>query len=143
MINDNMMRIIKPYISFQEVENDFKEIFDSGILTKGKYVQKFIEEIKIFTESKFCFLTTSATTALTTALKTVDVKLGDEVIISDFSFPATANVVEDLGQSQISQMLIRKPSTSKPEELDEKNYKQDESGHFRRCFRKPQWSIRY
>ena len=120
MKSDNMMRIIKPYISFQEVENDFKEIFDSGILTKGKYVRNFREEIKNFTESKFCFLTTSATTALTMALKTVDVKLGDEVIISDFSFPATANVVEDLGAVPIFADVDIETFNMKPEELRKK-----------------------
>lgn len=92
-----MIKLIKPYISFEDVQNEFKEVFDSGWFTKGKFVEEFREEIKNYTGAKYCYLATSATTALTMALKALDIKAGDEVIISDFSFPATANVVEDLG----------------------------------------------
>ena len=92
-----MIKLIKPYISFEEVQNEFKDIFDSGWFTKGKFVEEFRNEIKNYTGAKYCYLATSATTALTMALKTLDIKQGDEVIVSDFSFPATANVVEDLG----------------------------------------------
>ncbi len=92
-----MIKLIKPYISFEEVQDEFKEIFESGWFTKGKFVEEFRNEIKSYTGAKHAYLTTSATTALTMALKALDIKAGDEVIVSDFSFPATANVVEDLG----------------------------------------------
>lgn len=42
-------------------------------------------------------MTTSATNGLGLALRVLGVGVSDEVIVSDFSFPATANVVEDLG----------------------------------------------
>ena len=32
-----MIKLIKPYITFDEVKEEFKEIFDSGMLTRGKY----------------------------------------------------------------------------------------------------------
>lgn len=92
-----MIKLIKPYIKFDEVEAEFREIFESGWFTKGKYVDAFRNELKSYTGANYAYLTTSATTALTMALKALDVEAGDEVIISDFSFPATANVVEDLG----------------------------------------------
>ncbi|MDX9742867.1 MAG: DegT/DnrJ/EryC1/StrS family aminotransferase [Arcobacteraceae bacterium] len=92
-----MIKLIKPYISFSEVQEEFKEIFESGWFTKGKFVEEFREELKNYTAANYAYLTTSATTALTMALKALDIKAGDEVIVSDFSFPATANVVEDLG----------------------------------------------
>jgi len=92
-----MIKLIKPYISFEEVQSEFKEIFESGWFTKGKFVEEFREEIKNYTGANHAYLTTSATTALTMALKALNIKSGDEVIVSDFSFPATANVVEDIG----------------------------------------------
>ena len=91
-----MIKLIKPYISFEEVQSEFKEIFESGWFTKGKFVEEFREEIKNYTGANHAYLTTSATTALTMALKALNIKSGDEVIVSDFSFPATANVVEDI-----------------------------------------------
>ena len=95
-MNDRI-KLIKPYISFDEVADDLKEIFNSGQLTKGQHVDKFVTGLKDYTKAEHAFLTTSATTALTMSLKAIGIKEGDRVAVSDFSWPATCNVVEDLG----------------------------------------------
>ncbi len=115
-----MIKLIKPYISFDEVESEFKEVFDSGWFTKGKNVQAFREEIANYTGAKYAQLTTSATTALTMALKIFDVKCGDEVIVSDFSFPATCNVVEELGATPIFADVSLETFNMLPSELESK-----------------------
>jgi aspartate aminotransferase len=115
-----MIKLIKPYISFDEVENEFREIFESGWFTKGKFVEAFRQEIKSYTGAKHAYLTTSATTALTMALKALDIQAGDEVIVSDFSFPATANVVEDLGAIPIFADVSLETFNMLPEELEKK-----------------------
>lgn len=94
---NDFIKLIKPYISFDELSSELEGIFDSGQLTKGPHVAKLVESLKEYTGGKHAFLTTSATTALTMCLKAVGIKEGDKVAVSDFSFPATANVVEDLG----------------------------------------------
>ncbi|KGX89265.1 spore coat protein [Pontibacillus marinus BH030004 = DSM 16465] len=114
------MRLIKPYISFDEVESDYRRIFESGIFTKGEYVNKFRDEINSYLDSKYCFFTTSATTSLTMALKTLKVGPGDEVIISDFSFPATVNVVEDLEATPIFADVNLDTFNMRPYELKRK-----------------------
>jgi len=93
---NNKIKLIKPYISFDEVSTELKEIFDSGQLTKGQHVAKFVKSLTDYTGSHYAVPMTSATTALTMCLKAIGIKKGDKVAISDFSFPATANVVEDL-----------------------------------------------
>ncbi|WP_148624590.1 DegT/DnrJ/EryC1/StrS family aminotransferase [Aliarcobacter cryaerophilus] len=115
-----MIKLIKPYISFEEVQDEFKEVFDSGWFTKGKFVEEFREEIKNYTGAKYCYLTTSATTALTMALKALGIKQNDEVIISDFSFPATANVVEDLGAISVFADVDLDTFNMLPEQLESK-----------------------
>ena len=115
-----MIRLIKPYISFAEVEDDLKEIFASGIFTKGKHVAALRNEIALYTGAKHAFLTTSATTALTTALKILNIKKGDEVIVSDFSFPATANVVEDIGAIPVFADVSLDTFNMMPKELEKK-----------------------
>ena len=115
-----MIKLIKPYISFDEVKEEFETIFDSGCFTKGKFVDDFREEIKKYTSAKYCYLTTSATTALTMALKALDIGLGDEVIVSDFSFPATANVVEDLCAIPIFADVSLETYNMLPQELESK-----------------------
>ena len=96
-----MIRLIRPYISFEEVETELRSMFESGIFTRGTNVEKFRNQISNYTGAPNTFLTTSATTALWLCLKRLNVQPNDEVIVSDFSFPATANVVEDLGATPI------------------------------------------
>ncbi len=115
-----MIKLIKPYISFEEVQDEFKDVFDSGWFTKGKFVEEFKEEIKNYTGAKHCYLATSATTALTMALKALDIKADDEVIVSDFSFPATANVVEDLGAIPIFADVDMDTFNMLPQQLESK-----------------------
>jgi len=115
-----MIKLIKPYISFEEVQSEFKEIFESGWFTKGKFVEEFREEIKNYTGANHAYLTTSATTALTMALKALNIKSGDEVIVSDFSFPATANVVEDIGAIPIFSDVSLDTFNMLPNDLESK-----------------------
>ena len=115
-----MIKLIKPYISFDEVKNEFQEIFDSGWFTKGKNVELFRETIKSYTGAQYCYLTTSATTALTMALKALNIKERDEVIISDFSFPATVNVVEELKAIPIFADVSLDTYNMLPQELETK-----------------------
>lgn len=112
-----MIRLIKPYINYNEVEQEFKEIFQSGWFTKGQYVEEFRKALKIYTGAHYSFLTTSATTALSVCLKILNIQKGDEVIVSDFSFPATSNVVEEIGAIPIFADVDQNTYNMKPEEL--------------------------
>lgn len=96
-----MIRLIRPYVTFDEVAQDLRDMFDSGILTRGTNVEMFRTEIADFTGAPACYLASSATTALWVCLKRLGVGSGDEVVVSDFSFPATANVVTDVGATPV------------------------------------------
>lgn len=113
-----MIKLIKPYISFSEVEPEFRKIFDSGWFTKGPNVEQFKKALCGYTGARHAHLTTSATTALSLCLKIIDIKPGDEVIVSDFSFPATANVVEDLYAVPIFADVDPCTFNMRPEELE-------------------------
>ena len=115
-----MIKLIKPYITYEEVEADFREIFESGWFTKGKHVDKFREVLKTYTGAKNSFLTTSATTALAMSLKAIGIKAGDEVVISDFSFPATVNVVEELGARPVFADVSLETFNMLPDQLEKK-----------------------
>lgn len=114
------IRLIKPYLSFEEVEAEFREVFESGIFTRGQHVEAFRQELKVYTGTKHALLTTSATTALWVCMKLLDVKAGDEVIVSDFSWPATANVVEDLGARPVFADVSLDTFNMLPEDLEKK-----------------------
>jgi dTDP-4-amino-4,6-dideoxygalactose transaminase len=91
------IRLMRPYLEFDEVEADFREIFASGMFTRGRQVEAFRNELSAYTGAPHVHFATSATTALWVCLKLLGIGPGDEVVVGDFSFPASANVVEDLG----------------------------------------------
>lgn len=116
----NDIRLMKPYITFEEVESEFRGVFDSGIFTRGQHVEVFRRQIAEYTGARHAFLMTSATTALWTSLKLLGVGAGDEVIVSDFSFPASANVVEDLGAIPVFADVDLGTFNMLPSELEKK-----------------------
>jgi len=115
-----MIRLIKPDITFSEVEEDFKAIFESGVLTKGSYVNRFSRAMCDYTGAACCHFATSATTALSMCLKIIDIKPGDKVLVSDFSFPASVNVIEDLYAHPIFVDVDPGTFNMRPDDLEKK-----------------------
>lgn len=113
-----MVKLIKPYISYDEVEGEFRKIFESGWFTKGPNVAALKQALTDYTGAGHAHLATSATTALAASLKVLDIKPGDEVILSDFSFPATVNVVEDLYATPVFADVDPETFNMRPEELE-------------------------
>lgn len=112
------IRLMRPYIHYAEVEADFREVFESGMFTRGAQVEGFRQDIAEYTGARHVHLATSATTALWVCLKLLGVGAGDEVVVSDFSFPATANVVEDLGARPVFADVSQETFNMLPEELE-------------------------
>lgn len=115
-----MVKLIKPYISFDEVEQEFRAVFESGWFTKGPNVEALKSALCSYSGARHAHLATSATTALAACLKLLDIKPGDEVIVSDFSFPATVNVVEDLYATPVFADVDPDTFNMRPDELQKK-----------------------
>ena len=92
-----MIPLVKPEINFKRIEKDFKKVLESGILTKGPRVKQFERIVAKYVGTKYAFATTSATTALHLSLAALGIGPKDEVLVADFTFPATANVVVQQG----------------------------------------------
>jgi len=60
---------------------------------EGKYVWQFQEKFAKFQEAKFCIAVFNGTVAIESALFALGVGLGDEVIVSDYTFVASASAV--------------------------------------------------
>ena len=115
-----MLRLIKPYIRYRDVRRQFKEVFRTGMFTKGKYVDQFKNDLREYLKCSNVSLTTSATTALALCLEILKIKPDDEIIVSDFSFPATANVVENIGAIPIFADVDLKTYNMMPKDLEKK-----------------------
>ena len=93
--------LITPYITFDEVESKFRRVFESGFFTRGPYQLELKNNLRLFLGVDYVNLSTSATTALWMCLKILNVGPGYEIIVADFSFPASVNVIEDLGATPV------------------------------------------
>ena len=72
--------------------NTIKEVFSTGFLTEGITTQNFEKTIAEYVGVKHAIAVTSCTTALHTVLECLDIK-GQEIIIPDYTYPATAEAV--------------------------------------------------
>ena len=66
---------------------------DSTLLTDGPRLRQFEEAFAKFVGSKYAIGVSNATSALHLSLKSLDIGKGDEVIVPDMTFVATANAV--------------------------------------------------
>jgi perosamine synthetase len=96
-----MIPLISPDIRFEEVEADISAILKSGMLTKGAYVKKFERMLADYVGVKYAFSTTSATTALHLVLSALEIGPDDEVLVSDFTFPASGNAIVQTGATPV------------------------------------------
>ncbi len=91
---------MNPYIGDEEVQ----EIADSvknNWVTEGPKAKQFIEQILKYTGAKYGVLANNGTIALYLALLVLGIKKGDEVIVTDFSFYASASVIHWIGATPV------------------------------------------
>ncbi len=81
----------------EEIDSAVVSILESGNLIGGAEVQKFEENLTKDTGVSFAISCASGTSALCLALAALGLKPGDEVIVPDFTFTATADAVALLG----------------------------------------------
>lgn len=95
-----MIKLLIPEIDNREIRA-IKRVLSSGWLIQGKEVKKFEKLIAKFIGTKYAVAVNSCTSALHLSLLALGIGRGDEVITSDFTFPATANVIELTGAKSI------------------------------------------
>ncbi len=90
------IRLSVPDIGTEEI-SAVSEVIESGFLVQGKKVEEFEKSVADYVGTRYAIAVSSGTTALHLALVAIGVSSGDEVIVPDFTFPATANVVVHTG----------------------------------------------
>lgn len=92
--------LIKPFIT-QEVKDKVIEVLESGYLTEGPVTKEFENRLKDYLGCNHLMAVTSATTGLEMALRALKIGSGDEVIVPDYTYPATASVAPIVGAKAV------------------------------------------
>lgn len=92
--------LIKPYID-QDIKNRVLEVLDSGYLTEGPVTKEFEQKFASYIGCKHAIAVTSCTTGLEMALRVLNIGPGDEVIVPDYTYPATASVMPIVGATAV------------------------------------------
>lgn len=94
-------------------------VFKSGMLTEWAVTTEFEKAFARYLGAKHAIATSSCTTALDLALLALNIKHGDEVIVPDFTYPATGNVVFHVGAKPVLVDVDAKTFNVNPEEVEE------------------------
>jgi len=95
------MPVSEPSITQKEIDYVTDAVSSGWVSSIGMYVEEFEKRFSLFCNTKYALTTSSGTTALHLALATLNVNEGDEVIIPDFTFVATANAVAYTGATVV------------------------------------------
>ncbi len=88
--------LIKPFLPIT-VHAKVSEVLSSGQLTEGKVTKEFESAFCNYTGVRHSLAVCNCTVGLEIALRAVGVGSGDEVIVPDYTYPATASVVAIVG----------------------------------------------
>lgn len=91
-----MIRFVKPYFDKSDLLAVAK-VMASGWVAQGPKVEEMEKAVADHLKCKHVISTTNGTMALVLALRAIGIKPGDEVIVSDFTFPASAISVSSIG----------------------------------------------
>ncbi len=85
----------------EQINMRIQTVLDHGQFIMGPEVAELEQKLARFTGSRHCITVASGTEALLIALMALDVKPGDEIITTPFSFIATAEVIVLLGAKPV------------------------------------------
>lgn len=80
-----------------EVDSRIQKVLDHGQYIMGPEVHELEERLAVYVGAKHCIGVSDGTTALMIALMAVEIKPGDEVITTPFTFIATGEMIALLG----------------------------------------------
>src|SRR5262245_24638180 len=89
--------ISQPSVTEKEVAYVTNAVQSTWISSLGKYIDRFEKEFAEFCGARYGVAVMNGTVAIQLALDACGIKAGDEVIVPDLSFIATANAVLYVG----------------------------------------------
>jgi len=112
--------VMEPSLGGNELKYVSDCIASNWISSQGKYVTSFEEAFRQYIGSEHALCVSSGTTALHLALAALGIGNGDEVIMPDLTFAATANVAIHLGAVPVLADVTRDTWTLDPAAIEQK-----------------------
>ena len=102
VFNDNSIRVpfVIPIITKEDKSAIYKAL-DSVLLTDGPKLRKFEKMFSKYTNSSYAIGVSNATSALMLSLKSCGIGKGDEVIVPNLTFVATASAILHCGATPV------------------------------------------
>jgi perosamine synthetase len=100
-MSDSFIPISKPYIGAREKELVLDALNSGWVSSIGKYIDEFEANFARYCGTEYALAVSNGTTGLHLALATLDLQPGDEVIVPDLTFVATANAVAYTGATPV------------------------------------------
>lgn len=104
----------------EEEKNEVIGVLNSGWLTTGPKVKQFEEDLARYAGAKFAIAVNSGTAALHCCMAALDIKPGDEVITTPFTFLATVNSIIYLGGTPVLADVDKNTFNINPQEIRKK-----------------------
>ena len=92
--------LLRPYFDSEELR-EIKEVLDSGWVSKGPKAKEFENKIAKYLGVEHAIAVINCTSALHLSLLSIGIRKGDEVLVADFTFPATGHSVVYCGATPI------------------------------------------
>jgi len=89
-----------PYVGVEEMAN-LEKVIKNKWITEGPFSEQFLQLIRDFTGARYAVLASNGTLALFLGLMALGIKRGDEVIVPDFTFIASAASVVFAGATLV------------------------------------------
>lgn len=111
--------LARPYFDSEEIK-EVKKVLDSGWVTQGPKVKEFETKIADYLGARYVTAVTNCTSALHLALLSMGIKKGDEVLVADYTFPATGHAVLYCGAKPVFVDIDLKTYNMNPDSAKEK-----------------------
>ena len=109
--------LFRPYFDSEEIE-EIQKVLASGWVSQGPKVKEFEDKITKYLNAKYAIAVTNCTSALHLALLSIGVKQGDDVLVADFTFPATGHSVLYCGAKPVFVDIDLKTYNINPELIE-------------------------
>ncbi len=103
----------------EEIKPEILKVFESGVFIGGEFCSTFEGQIQDYLKVRHAIGCNSGTDALMLALRACNIKPGDEVITTPFTFFATAEAVSAIGAIPIFVDIKEKDYTIDPAKIEE------------------------